>query len=393
MSCEMTVKQTYASLIRSIATCNNLGIAACVWNIPEVKENLSKRFCQEIELEAKSMCASNGSSFRLSDMGELRDKIDFSTQEAEMRKKCPTLTNVLYSAGCCDRNVKRNKIKTRENIKPRLMTAAGLIFNARSERMNTHQVLNAMILRRAAAKKSAFIRFNARSLSVAYQIALKKQLEMGSNFDKPVVSWMNSHRIKESDEKATELDTTDKVPNVDGDLTDQMSLMSIDLDEIDDDSFLENSQSLQIEVDKHDGLKLDPMPVAENELLDSGQHTVSYRLVGDNCDLRTKCRTTSRTRTTKDQHLFLTLAVRNRVIGDETSEFGYHKDKEYCPAEYLPSVDDNLKLRDEFKILIGQTLKQHLEEMSWLDKFIPDHITHEYTKETTCKSEIVSMRI
>eukprot|EP00794_Sanderia_malayensis_P001608 gene1608-1779_t len=244
--------------------------------------------------------------------------------------------------------------------------------------MNTHQVLNAMILRRAAAKRSAFNRFNARSLSIAYQIALKKQLEMGSDFDKPVVSWMNSHT------KKIDVDVND-------DLTDEMSTMSIDVDIIDDS--LEKHRSLQIAVEEHsDALKSAPLPVAEIDHLCSNRCSASYCLVGDNCDLRTKCRTTFRTRVTKDQHLFLTLAMPNRVIGDKTSELVYHKDKEYCPAEFLSNVDDNLKLRDEFKILIGQTLKHNLKEMSWLDKFIPDHITHEYTKETSHKSEIMSMR-
>eukprot|EP00794_Sanderia_malayensis_P001609 gene1609-1780_t len=45
--CEMAVKQIYVSLIRSIVTCNNLAIASWVWNIPEVKETLSKRFAKK----------------------------------------------------------------------------------------------------------------------------------------------------------------------------------------------------------------------------------------------------------------------------------------------------------------------------------------------------------
>ena len=48
----------------------------------------------------------------------------------------------------------------------------------------------------------------------------------------------------------------------------------------------------------------------------------SFRLVGENCDLRVKTRKYPRTHGHEDMHLFLLLAVKNRVFGRTDSEFG-----------------------------------------------------------------------
>ena len=49
--------------------------------------------------------------------------------------------------------VKVNKIKTKSTLTNRLMAAAGIIVNCYNERMNTHKVMNSMILKRAGTKK------------------------------------------------------------------------------------------------------------------------------------------------------------------------------------------------------------------------------------------------
>eukprot|EP00794_Sanderia_malayensis_P008410 gene8410-9308_t len=88
---------------------------------------------------------------------------------------------------------------------------------------------------------------------------------MGSDFDKPVVSWMNSHT------KEIDVDVND-------DLTDEISTMSINVDVIDDS--LEKHRSLQIAVEEHsDALKLAPLPVAEIDHLLSNRCSVSYSLI------------------------------------------------------------------------------------------------------------------
>ncbi len=48
-----------------------------------------------------------------------------------------------------------------------------------------------------------------------------------------------------------------------------------------------------------------------------------------------------------------------------------------------------MHLGDEFKILVGRTLQKYVPELDWLNKYVPDHISHKYTKGTTIKSEIV----
>ena len=56
----------------------------------------------------------------------------------------------------------------------------------------------------------------------------------------------------------------------------------------------------------------------------------------------------------------------------------------------LPRLEDNHPLRQEFKGIVGNVLMKYVKELPWMRKFIPEHITHEYTRLTKMNTHTVT---
>eukprot|EP00794_Sanderia_malayensis_P013248 gene13248-biopygen10567 len=213
-------------------------------------------------------------------------------------------------------------------------------------------------VKRGGVSKAAITRLNARSLTLSYGEILNKQFQMGHNFKDPVLEWIDTHLVKDS-----------QMPHDKG-------LENIEVQELDSDTV----NIVVTGVEKCDSLQTRSCPT-------------SFRLVGDNCDIRTKKRITNRLSTGEDMHLYILVAMQNRIKGDAKSEFGRRKDQVLCPSKFVPSVDDNLKLRQDFRNIVGNILIKYIKELDWMRKYVPTHIAHEYSKFTKKKSSVVIWRL
>eukprot|EP00112_Aurelia_sp_Birch-Aquarium-sp1_P016473 Seg3738.2 transcript_id=Seg3738.2/GoldUCD/mRNA.D3Y31 product="hypothetical protein" protein_id=Seg3738.2/GoldUCD/D3Y31 len=344
VKCHSDIKQEFQSLVINIARGNIIAIARCVWSVNALKEQMIRILTETIDLEAKLICNNDETAFRFSDISDLTEKVNISKLEKELTEKCPVLYAALQAAGCNMQQLKRNKLKTIETVIPKLITATGILLHARNRKMTTVPVLNSMILRRGGVKKEAVARLNATSISVSYKEMLKCQSNMGNDFDKPVKIWLS------------EIEKLNKGQGENNTAATEIS----------------NDATKQIEC---------PITVP------------SFRLIGDNCDIRVKTRTSSMIHGNKDLHLFIQLAILNRVPGKADSEFGYHPDSKACPAKFLPSLQDNQLLQREFKNIVGNVLIKYVEDLSWMRKYIPENIAHDYTSFTRKKSEVVSLGV
>ena len=61
-------------------------------------------------------------------MSLLQENMNFELQFQELREKVPIYARVLIAAGVNERNIKRNKLKTKDSLIPALMSAAGMIL-------------------------------------------------------------------------------------------------------------------------------------------------------------------------------------------------------------------------------------------------------------------------
>ena len=114
------------------------------------------------------------------------------------------------------------------------------------------------------------------------------------------------------------------------------------------------------------------------------------QLIGDNVDLRQLPSHQTLDRRSKDHHWFHTVAVQDRAVGGDivtTQPLAMVKDLEL--HTFLPSIDDCIKLNEEFIILIARVLTNRLPAWKSLQECVPAHIPHKFSKEMATKSEIV----
>ena len=55
----------------------------------------------------------------------------------------------------------------------------------------------------------------------------------------------------------------------------------------------------------------------------------------------------------------------------------------------IPNIHDDIKLRNEFKTLIGRDLLKYCENLKWMNPFILKYLPHMYDKEIQIKSNVV----
>ena len=56
---------------------------------------------------------------------------------------------------------------------------------------------------------------------------------------------------------------------------------------------------------------------------------------------------------------------------------------------FLPSVTDNKKLNNNWIILIGHIIAEHLPAFQWIQRELPNEIPHRHMAEAKQKSEVV----
>lgn len=215
------------------------------------------------------------------------------------------------------------------------MSAAAILFYSRNMFMNAHQTMTGMILKRGAAAKSVFARLYARSLCVSYKTILRKQVEFGNGHDKPVLDWKCQI---EAETKRRTLPTTQPVE----------------------------------QTDQHPG----------------------YKLVGDNVDIFIKPRHSTISDGNKDLHYYNCMAVKNRVSGNHLEAEQPMGTVDSVPwSKYLPTAEDNEKLKNEWNYLVSKTIINYVPYFQCFKEHIPDHLSHKYINLTKKKTEVVTISL
>ena len=105
-----------------------------------------------------------------------------------------------------------------------------------------------------------------------------------------------------------------------------------------------------------------------------------YQIVGDNVDIYQKPTHQTMEKRDKSLHWFQLCAFKERVTGIHLPNTPPMTDVLKLPlSTWLPSVDDCLKLREEFATLVERVLVQNLSEFSFLETCVSQHISHKYS--------------
>lgn len=123
----------------------------------------------------------------------------------------------------------------------------------------------------------------------------------------------------------------------------------------------------------------------------SSTNSYGIKLVGDNVDKNVRTRYMRCDRQTKSLHYFHTYATLDRFNSAIHSEELPNIPQQPKWEDLLPSSSDITALEDNFSILLGRVLCQH---MPFFEKYfvgaIPSHIDHPLAKEMSQKSEVVN---
>ncbi|XP_072181183.1 uncharacterized protein [Diadema setosum] len=293
-----------------------------------------------IQNEVTEMCrATTKSAFRGSSVDDMLS-FDYKEQEQELKETAPTFFAALQTAAVAPR-VERNIRKTKESLQPRVMIAAGVLLNCRSQNMNAHQALNALTLKEGAAKKSTFRRLNAKGISSSYDTTLRIQTECGKDYDVPLKQWaMEVHEDSEKERVFKTMCDTEKI------------------DEL------------------------------------NATRTSSYQLVMDNVDMVVRARHPTRENFGKDHHMVQLMAVQHRVSAWHlpcthpvaTLESFDNKD-------LLPNMQDNAQLKHDWMVLSARMIAEHIPSLKPMMDLLPQVIVHDHMTEMKEKSKVVNLGV
>ena len=117
----------------------------------------------------------------------------------------------------------------------------------------------------------------------------------------------------------------------------------------------------------------------------------SYILVGDNIDKTVTVRHMTMDHQSQSLHYFHCYAALDRVDFhnlDNSSPIG---NVSTLPLSiFLPSIEDCDVLRNNYVILLAREIVEKVPYFKMFADSVPEHIVHQYTKELSCKSSIVS---
>ncbi len=113
---------------------------------------------------------------------------------------------------------------------------------------------------------------------------------------------------------------------------------------------------------------------------------------GDNWDMKIHAHDMRSTHQNQDIHYFASNLIVERVPSQNLSTTSPRRDIRTLPnSVFLLSADEEIKLREDFKVLIGRVLLSSIPCLSFLKSVIPDHISHVYQKEMSEKSIVVPL--
>ena len=121
-------------------------------------------------------------------------------------------------------------------------------------------------------------------------------------------------------------------------------------------------------------------------------HPCDFGLNGDNLDWIRRPSIYSSDNDTESIHWFNLLAYDNRVIDwDLRDKYPIKNIMDLENSTFIPSPEEHCQLKDEFVVLVLRILTKNCKYFQQFANVVPAHIPHQYRKEMSCQSQVVSM--
>lgn len=119
--------------------------------------------------------------------------------------------------------------------------------------------------------------------------------------------------------------------------------------------------------------------------------SLPYQITIDNCDRTVKPHVMTEKRQTV-QHNWLIAVANQERVGSEHLRLQPKKSIWDVPtSDILPTVEDQEKLRSEYKELVGRVLVKHIPYFTQFTENVQEHIPHEYSSVMAAKTEVIPL--
>jgi hypothetical protein len=351
------IQQKFAEIVRLIASGNEQSVLDCFFKLSSIREAASKEYMNIIREELKVLC--NKDTPSVLRKKEYKDLNSFTWINVlkEWESLAPNFVKFLFT---CSENPSQlhNKLKTRESIIPSVVSAGCKLLHIYNRDLSAFQDLQSISLLRGGGKNFLFKRQLAIGDCTSYQTTLDRASKFGDLWNVKLLDW------KEQIEKQTS------------------SEMEIKRE-------IEHVQLLSKECDPASILYLGKL---KDRLTDLQRYVhPGFSVVGDNVDLRTHARHTTRTYKDRDEHMFQLNAVKNR-IANPCLDMWKAKQNPHCVpfADICPRNEDVSKLQINMAFLVARIWIKYIPWLTQYSNCIPGYISHEYMSESRKKTEKAS---
>ena len=129
-----------------------------------------------------------------------------------------------------------------------------------------------------------------------------------------------------------------------------------------------------------------------DSLVEAVQDGKNLQGTGDNWDMKVHVHDMQSSHQNQDLHYFASNLIVERVPCQNLSSTAPRRDIKKLPnSVFLLNHEEEIKLREDFKVLVGRVLVAGIQCLSFLKSVIPDHTSHKYQKEMSEKSIIVPL--
>ncbi len=206
-------------------------------------------------------------------------------------------------------------------------------------------------------------------------------------------------------EIAKDPDWEDLIASSDSESTDIDECVELNESDEDNDCFSESDFDSDEESHQHSPAcqTVSPPTVYERSLLitrteqfEAPYKPRGYRLCGDNIDKTVRPRYMRSDRGNQSLHYFHFYAVENRVDVSQFSDSPVDQvlSLEVMASRMLPSIADDSELKRNMAVLVSRVLVSHMKIFNFAcTDVVNRHIQHQFSKEMSQKSVVVSMQI
>ena len=350
------VRKEFQEAVRLIASGNDQAIANVLLKNTAVKSVFSEEFGNILKLEIKGLCQKDAPSIlRKHEMEDLRN-FTWEKVMKEWQIMAPNFVKLLFT---CSENPSqlKNAKKTRESIVPAVVSAGCILLQAYNQELSAFQYLTSIYLLKGGAKKILFRRFLPIGLCVAYTTILEKTSEIGEMWQDIIFDWKE---------------------RIESEVTCEKELCK-EIEEI---------------ATKKDVCSILRMSQAKEELHSLRNHMhPGISVVGDNVDMRTHARHTSRLYKDRDEHMFQVNFVTNRINDPSLDMWHFQQDPDKALfADLCPSDTDVKEMINNMSHLVSKVWAKNIPWLNTCSSVLPRHLEHKHSRESKRKSEKVRIQ-